>query len=209
MIAVMMGVSGCGKTSVGRRLGEALGWRFIEGDDFHPPENVAKMSAGIPLEDADRWPWLDRLADEIGTIAERGGDAIVACSALKQSYRDRLAAKAPPGSVRFVHLTGTYDEIAARLAKRKHRYMPASLLASQFATLEPPADAIVVGIRERVGDRVAEIRVALGARERDGYNVVPAKAETRSLPTNDTVVPVKAGTQRLSTKDTGFPPSRE
>ena len=157
MIVVMMGVSGSGKTSVGRRVAEALGWPFIEGDDFHPPENVEKMRAGTPLEDADRWPWLDRLADEIAAIAARGGSAVVACSALKQAYRDRLAAKVPPGTVRFVHLAGTYDEIAARVAARKHRYMPASLLASQFATLEPPRDAIVVGMYPSAAERVAAI----------------------------------------------------
>jgi len=163
MIVVIMGVSGSGKTSVGHRLAESLGWPFIEGDDLHPPENVAKMAAGIPLDDSDRWPWLDRLAEEIASIAARGEDAVVACSALKQAYRDRLVSKAPPGTVRFVHLTGTYDEIAARLAKRKHRYMPASLLASQFATLEPPTDAIVVGMEESVGDRVSAIRDAVAA----------------------------------------------
>jgi gluconokinase len=185
MIVVLMGVSGSGKTSVGRRLAEALGWPFIEGDDFHPPANVAKMAAGIALEDADRWPWLDALADEIAAIAARGDNAIVACSALKQSYRDRLASKAPPGTVRFVHLAGDYDAIAAKLATRKHRYMPASLLASQFATLEPPSDAIVVRMYEHVADRVAAIREALH------------------------VVPANAGTQRLSPNDAGFPPSRE
>ncbi len=185
MILVIMGVSGSGKTSVGRRLAESLGWPFIEGDDFHPPENVAKMAAGVPLDDNDRWPWLDRLAEEISAIAARGDNAVLACSALKQAYRDRLVSKAPPGAVRFVHLTGTYEQIAERMAKRKHRYMPASLLASQFAALEPPADAIVIGMEECVGDRVAAIRDAVG------------------------VVPANAGTQRLSTDDTGFPPARE
>jgi gluconokinase len=167
MIVVLMGVSGSGKTSVGRRLAEALGWPFIEGDDFHPPANVAKMAAGVPLDDADRWPWLDALADEIGAIAARGDSAIVACSALKQTYRDRLASKAPPGAVRFVHLAGDYEAIAAKLATRKHRYMPASLLASQFATLEPPSDAIVVKMYEHVADRVAAIRAAIEAARRD------------------------------------------
>jgi carbohydrate kinase (thermoresistant glucokinase family) len=161
MILVIMGVSGSGKTSVGRRLGEELGWRFIEGDDFHPPENVAKMGAGTPLDDSDRWPWLERLADEIAAIAARGENAVLACSALKQAYRDRLVSKAPPETVHFVHLTGTYEEIAERLAKRKHRYMPASLLASQFAALEPPKDAIVVGMKEDVRDRVSSIRDAV------------------------------------------------
>jgi len=163
MILVIMGVSGSGKTSVGRRLAESFGWPFIEGDDFHPPQNVAKMGAGIPLDDNDRWPWLDRLAEEIAAIASRRENAVLACSALKQSYRDRLVAKVPSGTVHFVHLTGTYEEIAERVEKRKHRYMPASLLASQFATLEPPKDAIVVGMQECVGDRVAAIRDAVAA----------------------------------------------
>ena len=162
MIVVMMGVSGSGKTSIGRRVAEALGWPFIEGDDFHPPENVEKMRAGIPLEDADRWPWLDRLAEEIAAIAARGDSAVVACSALKQVYRERLASKAPPGTVRFVHLAGTFDEIAERLAARKHRYMPATLLTSQFATLEPPADAIVVPMYASPAQRVAAVIAALG-----------------------------------------------
>ena len=191
MIVVMMGVSGCGKTSVGRALAAALGWPFIEGDDYHPPDNVAKMAAGVPLDDADRWPWLDRLADEIGAIAARGDGAVLACSALKQSYRDRLVARAPPGAVRFVHLTGDFESIAARLAKRHHRYMPASLLASQFATLEPPVDAIVVDLRDCVADRVDAIRAALGS----GHAAA--------------VVPAKAGTERHSPDDTGLPPSPE
>jgi gluconokinase len=162
MIVVLMGVSGCGKSSVGRRLGEALSWPFIEGDDFHPPENVAKMAAGIALDDADRWPWLDRLASEIARIASEGRSAVVACSALKQAYRDRLASKAPPGTVQFVHLAGDQATIAERLTTRKHRYMPASLLASQFATLESPRDAIVVENYPHVADRVSAIRKALG-----------------------------------------------
>jgi carbohydrate kinase (thermoresistant glucokinase family) len=162
MIVVMMGVSGSGKTSIGRRVAEALGWPFIEGDDFHPPSNVEKMRAGTPLGDADRWPWLDRLADEIAAIAARGENAILACSALKQSYRDRLVSKAPPGVVRFVHLTGTREEIAERIAGRKHRYMPASLLDSQFATLERPSDAIEIGMYPSAAERVGAVVDALG-----------------------------------------------
>ncbi len=163
MIVVVMGVSGCGKTAVGQTLAAALGWPFIEGDDFHPPANVAKMTAGTPLVDADRWPWLDRLAAEMAAILARGGDAVLACSALKQSYRDRLARAAKtPGDVRFVHLKGDYDTIAARLAARQHRYMPATLLASQFATLEEPADAIVVDAGVAIADEVAGIRRRLG-----------------------------------------------
>ncbi len=163
MIVVVMGVSGSGKTVVGQALASALGWPFIEGDDYHPPANVAKMAAGTPLDDDDRWPWYDRLAAEMATILARGGNAVLACSALKQSYRDRLSQAAKkPGDVRFVHLKGDYDTIAARLATRQHRYMPASLLGSQYATLEDPADAIVVDARNGIADEVAGIRRQLG-----------------------------------------------
>jgi gluconokinase len=162
MILVVMGVTGSGKTVVGSALAQALGWPFLDGDDFHPPANVAKMASGTPLVDADRWPWLDRLAAEAGAILARGGSAVLACSALKQVYRDRLAACAKaPDDVRFVYLKGDFDTIAARLAARKHRYMPASLLASQFATLEEPADAIVVDASATIADEVARIRECL------------------------------------------------
>ena len=165
MIVVVMGVSGSGKSVVGQALAAALGWPFIEGDDYHPPANVAKMAAGTPLNDDDRWPWYDRLAAEMATILARGGNAVLACSALKQSYRDRLARAAKKeGDVRFVHLKGDYDTIAARLAMRQHRYMPASLLGSQFATLEEPADAIVVDARNAVAEEVGRIRSELRLR---------------------------------------------
>jgi gluconokinase len=159
MIVVVMGVSGCGKSTVGEALAESLGWRFLDADDFHPPANVAKMAAGTPLVDEDRWPWLDRLAAEMRAINAGGGDAVLACSALRQAYRDRLAAA---GDVHFVHLAGDLPTIAARLAARQHRYMPQSLLASQFATLEPPADAIAVDVRDPVAVQIAAIRMALG-----------------------------------------------
>lgn len=158
MIVVVMGVSGSGKTVVGAALAKELGWPFLDGDDFHPPANVAKMASGTPLVDADRWPWLHRLAAEMGAILARGGNAVVACSALKQAYRDRLAAPAKaPGDVRFVYLKAGYEVIAARLAQRKHRYMPATLLASQFATLEAPADAIVVDASATIAEEVSHI----------------------------------------------------
>ena len=159
MIVVVMGVSGCGKSTVGEALAASLGWRFLDADDFHPPANVVKMAAGTPLVDEDRWPWLDRLAAEMRAINAGGGDAVLACSALRQAYRDRLAAA---GDVRFVHLAGDLPTIAARLASRQHRYMPQSLLASQFATLEPPADAIAVDVRDPVAVQIAAIRAALG-----------------------------------------------
>jgi carbohydrate kinase (thermoresistant glucokinase family) len=158
VIAVVMGVSGSGKTAVGQALAADLGWPFLDGDDFHPDANVAKMAAGTPLTDADRWPWLDRLAAEMVAINARGADAVVACSALKQAYRDRFHHA---GDVRFVHLKGDFATIAARLGARSHRYMPRSLLASQFATLEEPADAIVVDVRDAVPAQVAKIRAAL------------------------------------------------
>jgi gluconokinase len=162
MIVVLMGVCGCGKTVVGQALAADLGWPFFDGDDLHPAGNVAKMAAGMPLTDTDRWPWLDRLAAEMGAILARGGDAVLACSALKQAYRDRIASCAhAPGDVRFVHLDGDYDTIAARLTTRRHRYMPATLLASQFATLEKPADAIVVDARKTIAEQVALIREKL------------------------------------------------
>ena len=121
MIVVVMGVSGCGKTAVGQALAADLGWPFFDGDDFHPEANVAKMAAGTPLTDADRWPWLDRLATEMAAINARGADAVFACSALREAYRDRFRRG---GDVRFVHLKGDYDTIAARIAARAHRYMP-------------------------------------------------------------------------------------
>ena len=158
MIVVLMGVSGSGKTKIGRALAASLGWPFYDADDLHPPANVAKMSAGIPLTDDDRWPWLDRIVDELARAGANGGSAVLACSALRQVYRDRLARA---GDVRFVYLKGDLEMIAARLAVRSHKYMPASLLPSQFATLEEPADALVIDIRADVAAKIAAIRAWL------------------------------------------------
>jgi gluconokinase len=158
VIVVLMGVSGSGKSVVGQALASDLGWPFFDADDFHPPENVAKMAAGTPLTDADRWPWLDRLAADMGEIDKRGENAVLACSALRQIYRDRISRA---GNVRFVHLSGDYDTIAKRMAARKHAYMPASLLASQFAALELPTNAIVISIEDAIPVQVAKIRAAL------------------------------------------------
>jgi gluconokinase len=164
MIVVVMGVSGCGKSTVGEALAADLRWPFLDADDFHPPANVAKMAAGTPLTDDDRGPWLDHLAQELTTILARGGHAVLACSALKQAYRDRLAPGPIAGQVRFAYLKGDEATIAGRIAGRRHRYMPAALLASQFAALEEPQDAIVVDIREPVPAQVAAIRAALPTR---------------------------------------------
>ncbi len=158
MIVVIMGVSGSGKSTLGAALARELNWTLIDADDLHPPANVAKMAAGIPLTDDDRWPWLDRIVDELRLMTADGRSAVLACSALKQRYRDRLELA---GDVRFVHLGGDAETIAARLAARHHRYMPATLLGSQFATLEAPGDAIDVDIRESVDEQVRTIIGAL------------------------------------------------
>jgi gluconokinase len=150
---VVMGVSGCGKTEVGRSLAQRLGASFIDADDLHPPANVEKMRRGIPLDDADRAPWLGLLNARLREAVAAGRPVVLACSALKQRYRDMLAADVP--GLRFVHLSGSRELIAARLAARRHRYMPASLLDSQFAALEPPADAITIDVAMPV-DKVVD-----------------------------------------------------
>jgi gluconokinase len=133
---VVMGVSGSGKSTIAEHLAARLGWRYVDGDLFHPPANVAKMSAGHPLTDEDRWPWLRAIAAEIDRLAAAGERAVVACSALKRAYRDILVHGRD--DVRIVFLDGTQDLIAKRLAVRKGHFMPPGLLDSQFKTLEPP-----------------------------------------------------------------------
>ena len=140
MILVVMGVSGAGKSTVGKLLAERLGWPFLDADEYHPPENVAKMAAGTPLTDEDRWPWLQTL----NSLLRKEANAVLACSALKAAYRKRLTEGV--ANSRVVYLKGDIGLIRARLATRQHRYMPASLLDSQFATIEPPAGAIDVDI---------------------------------------------------------------
>ena len=151
---VIMGVSGCGKSSVGARLAARLGLNYRDGDDLHPPENVAKMRAGMPLTDGDRWPWLDR----VGQVLLAEAPVIVGCSALKRAYRDRIRTAAG-GPVTFVHLAGSQEVIAARMALRQGHYMPLSLLDSQFAALEPPTaeEAITVSIDQPLEALVADI----------------------------------------------------
>ena len=142
---VVMGVSGCGKSSVGEGVAVRLGIPYRDGDDLHPAENVAKMRVGIPLTDADRWPWLDR----VGQVLAGEAPVIIGCSALKRQYRDRIRARAG-GTVSFVYLEGSRDLIAGRMAERKGHYMPLTLLDSQFAALEVPgpAEAITVSINQ-------------------------------------------------------------
>jgi len=154
VIVIVMGVSGSGKSTVGALLAQRLGVEFLDADEFHPPENVVKMAAGLPLDDADRRPWLERLNAE---LRKRKG-AVLACSALKESYRKILAHGI---DCRFAHLRGSIELIRSRMQERKHRYMPASLLESQFAALETPARAIEVDIAEAPGHCVEIIAAAL------------------------------------------------
>jgi gluconokinase len=157
---VIMGVSGCGKSSVGEGLAAALNIPWQDGDDLHPPASVEKMRAGVALTDEDRWPWLDRVS---AVLADRA-PVIVGCSALRRAYRDRIRAGAG-GPVTFVHLAGSRDLIAARLAARRGHYMPASLLDSQFAALEPPGpdEALTVSI-----DQPLPVLIAAAARHLQG-----------------------------------------
>jgi gluconokinase len=163
---VVMGVAGSGKTSVGKRLAERLALPFRDADEFHPKANIAKMSAGTPLTDEDRWPWLDAIGR---ALAQSDGRLIVACSALKRIYRDRLVAAAGRPVV-FLWLDGSYETIARRMTERRHHFMPTSLLSSQFATLEPPGpdeSGVRVSIEPPVEDVVAAALAALpAARER-------------------------------------------
>jgi gluconokinase len=136
VIIVVMGVSGSGKTLIGSALAEALGGRFAEGDRFHPPANITRMSAGLPLRDEDRWGWLDAIAAEIGEAERNGETLVIACSALKRIYRDRL--RLAGRNLRFVYLEIGREAATVRVAARKGHFMPASLVDSQFAALEPP-----------------------------------------------------------------------
>jgi gluconokinase len=144
VILVVMGVAGSGKTTIGRLLAEKLNWEFIEGDEFHPPENVEKMSRGIPLTDADRQGWLHTLAEMLAQRFEEKRNAVLACSALKQSYRDILSGGNT--GVHFIFLDGEETLIQSRLQNRPGHYMKADMLASQLADLETPMDAFDVDI---------------------------------------------------------------
>jgi gluconokinase len=153
-----MGVSGSGKSTIAERLAARLRWPYEDGDKFHPAANVAKMSAGHPLTDEDRRPWLQAIADEIDRICAAGKRVVIACSALKRAYRDILVHGR--GEVRIVFLDGTEDLIAQRLAARKGHFMPPDLLASQFRTLEPPVASeqpIIVSIDAPVDTIVDDI----------------------------------------------------
>jgi gluconokinase len=161
MVVVLMGVTGTGKTTVGEALAKRTGWSFADADNFHSAANRAKMHAGVPLTDEDREPWLRSLHDQIAMWLRNDVHGILACSALKESYRSELTAGALPGSVRLVFLTGPASVIRERMEARHGHYMPESLLPSQLATLEPPHDAIEISITQTVPAMVDEILSAL------------------------------------------------
>jgi gluconokinase len=162
MVIVVMGVSGCGKTTIASGLAGRLGWPFAEADNFHSQANVAKMRSGIPLGDEDRWPWLDALAEGIDGRRAEGRDCVVACSALKRAYRERLARG--HRDLRFVYLRGDYKTVSSRLAGRTGHYMPLALLETQFDTLEEPGpeeQPLVLDIGESPEGMVDAIILAL------------------------------------------------
>ncbi len=159
MIVILMGVSGSGKTTVGRMLASALGWDFRDGDDLHPAANRDKMNSGVALTDDDRRPWLAAIRAMIDEYLSRGQNVVVACSALKRSYREMLAAD--PARVRFVWLDGSRELIARRISARRDHFMSAELLASQFADLEEPADAPRIDVAAPPAEIIATIRRSL------------------------------------------------
>lgn len=159
---IVMGVSGSGKSTIGKALADRLGWTYKDADDYHPPANVAKMSAGHPLTDEDRRPWLRAIAAEIDRVAAADGHAVIGCSALKRSYRDILVHDR--ADARVVYLDGSRELIARRLAARRNHFMPSGLLDSQFATLEPPGPderPIIVSIDAEVDKVVDDILAQL------------------------------------------------
>jgi gluconokinase len=154
-LVVVMGVSGCGKSTVGSALAHRLGVPFADGDDLHPAANIAKMASGVPLDDDDRYPWLEAIGEWLEEHEAHGG--VISCSALRRKYRDQLRRHAP--RVGFLHLHGSFEVIAARQAARPGHFMPASLLRSQFATLEPLApdeDGLVIDVAQPVDVIVQE-----------------------------------------------------
>lgn len=159
MFVVLMGVAGSGKTTIGRRLAAELGWKFYDADDFHSPASIAKMSRGLPLDDADRLPWLQALQALVRSSLEQGESAVLACSALKANYRSHLLID---GRVELVYLKGSFDLIQKRLANRRGHFMSAAMLESQFATLQEPEQETHVDISNTPGEIARAIRVRLG-----------------------------------------------
>lgn len=161
MVIVLMGVSGSGKTTVGKVLAEQLGWTFVDSDDYHSAANVEKMHRGVPLTDEDRRPWLAALRRLVDDACGRGENIVLACSALKHAYQDYLERN-EPACVHYVHLRGSEELIRKRLAGRQGHFMNPALLHSQFETLEPPTDAIAVDITPPPEVIATQIREKLG-----------------------------------------------
>jgi gluconokinase len=159
VIVILMGVAGSGKSTIGNLLCERLGWKFADADNFHSPGNIEKMRSGIPLTDFDREPWLNLLRWQLAEWSNSGTNGILACSALKQSYRDHLRVSE---EVHFVYLKGDQKLLQQRLRERREHYMKDSMLASQFATLEEPADAVILDISPPPAEIVEEIVAVLG-----------------------------------------------
>ncbi len=159
MVVLLMGVAGSGKTTIGRQFAAGLGWDFADADEFHPPANVAKMSAGVPLNDSDRTPWLAAIRAYIDRQLTAGRDAVVTCSALKERYRAVLLAG--PGPVKLVYLRGTAEVLSSRISSRQGHFMKPAMLASQLAALEEPAGALVIDIAQPPEQIIAVLRRAV------------------------------------------------
>ena len=165
---IVMGVSGSGKSTVGRALAERLGWDFFDADYFHPPENIAKMAAGIPLNDSDRTPWLVALSDQLFATLEAGRHAVLACSALKESYREQLLRG--KDGVEVIYLKGSYDLLLERMSARQGHFMKPEMLKSQFDTLQEPQNALILDVSMPLDEMLAlvlEIRFGLAGGFRD------------------------------------------
>ncbi|MBN2626312.1 MAG: gluconokinase [Spirochaetales bacterium] len=160
MVIMIMGVSGCGKTTLGERSAQRLGLPYYEADGFHPRENIEKMSNGIPLTDEDRWPWLAAIRDSIKQIQGRGDSAVLTCSALKESYR-RFLEEGLAEPLKWVYLKGSFETIHDRMASRKDHYFKADMLKSQFAALEEPDYGLILDIERPLEEKIEEV-ISLG-----------------------------------------------
>ena len=170
MLLVVMGVSGCGKSTFSKAIGDAFGLQVADGDDFHAPESIAKMQAGLPLDDADRWPWLDRIAAYLAACAADAADSpgrVIACSALKRAYRDRIRNTLP--QVKFIFLDGDVELIKSRMGQRTGHFMPPRLLDDQLRTLQRPGanetDVITVNMAQPISQMVTQATVALFSKQ--------------------------------------------